>query len=72
MAAEYEVIVVGGGAAGEVAAGRCSEGGLATALVEADLVGGECSYWACMPSKTLLRAGECSPRLGASPGRARR
>jgi len=50
--------VVGGGPGGEVAAGRCSECGLETALVEAELAGKEGSYWACMPSKTLLRPGK--------------
>jgi pyruvate/2-oxoglutarate dehydrogenase complex dihydrolipoamide dehydrogenase (E3) component len=68
MARDYEVVVVGGGAAGEVVAGRCSEGGLATALVESDLVGGECSYYACMPSKTILRPGEAVAAARRVPG----
>jgi len=54
---EFDLIVIGAGVSGENVADRAVQGGLTAALVEAELVGGECSYWACMPSKALLRAG---------------
>lgn len=54
---EYDVIIIGAGAVGENAADRIVQAGLTAVLVESELVGGECSYWACMPSKALLRSG---------------
>ncbi len=54
---EYDLIVIGAGPVGENVADRATQGGLSVVIVESELVGGECSYWACMPSKTLLRSG---------------
>src|ERR1700748_2361985 len=66
--AEHDVIVIGAGPAGEVCAGRLAGEGLDVALVERELVGGECAYWACMPSKALLRPAELLAEVGRVPG----
>lgn len=65
---EFDVIVIGAGAAGENVADRAVQGGLTAVLVEAELVGGECSYWACMPSKALLRPGTALHGAQTVPG----
>jgi pyruvate/2-oxoglutarate dehydrogenase complex dihydrolipoamide dehydrogenase (E3) component len=68
--ASPDVIVIGAGPAGEVIAGRLASGGLAVTIVERELVGGECAYWACMPSKALLRPGQALAAARRLPGAA--
>lgn len=65
---EFDAIVVGAGPAGQVCAGELAEAGLEVAIVEADLVGGECAYYSCMPSKALLRPEELRREVGRVPG----
>jgi pyruvate/2-oxoglutarate dehydrogenase complex dihydrolipoamide dehydrogenase (E3) component len=67
---EVDVVVLGAGPAGEVVAGRLGERGLQVALVEDRLVGGECAYWACMPSKALLRPAQALAEARRVPGAA--
>jgi dihydrolipoamide dehydrogenase len=71
MEREFDVVVIGAGPAGEIAAGRLAEwGGKRVAIVESHLVGGECSFYACMPSKALLRPQEVLAEAARVPGAA--
>ena len=69
-AREYDLIVIGAGAVGENVADRAVQGGLTAVIVEHELLGGECSYWACMPSKALLRSAAALRAARRVPGAA--
>src|SRR5947209_15043238 len=66
----FDVVVVGAGPAGETAAGRAADHGFSVAIIERELVGGECSYWGCIPSKTLIRPGDVVAAALRVPGAA--
>ena len=68
MADTFDVVVIGAGPAGENVAAQAAKGGLSVALVESSLAGGECSYWACMPSKALLVPGDTLALAQKTPG----
>ena len=68
MSTDFDAIVIGAGPGGEVAVSRLLAGGLRVALIERELIGGECAYWACIPSKTLLRPLEARAEAGDAAG----
>src|ERR1700749_4710236 len=68
MAETYDVLVIGAGPAGEHVAGRLADPDLRVAIVERELAGGECSYWGCIPSKTLIRPGDAIAAARRVPG----
>ena len=68
MSERYDAVVLGSGPAGEVAVSRLADQGLRVALVERELIGGECAYWACIPSKTLLRPPETRAQARRAAG----
>src|SRR5579875_977275 len=68
MAERYDAVVIGSGPAGEVAVSRLADQGLRVALCERELIGGECAYWACIPSKTLLRPTEARAEARRAAG----
>jgi dihydrolipoamide dehydrogenase len=68
MSETFDVVIIGAGPAGEIVGERAVKAGLTAVVVERDLVGGECSYWACMPSKALLRPGEALRAVRRVPG----
>lgn len=71
MDESFDVVVIGAGPAGETVASRVGAGGLRAALIERELIGGECAYWACIPSKTLLRAADIGPEAERVAGTGR-
>ena len=64
----FDVIIIGMGVGGEATAGRLLAAGRRVAVIERELIGGECAYWACMPSKTLLRAPEVRAEASRAAG----
>ena len=64
----FDAVIIGMGPGGEIAAGRLLDAGKRVAVVERELIGGECAYWACIPSKTLLRGPEAVSEAGRVAG----